>query len=139
MRVQVAPSEHYPWLWERTGLAPTAYFRALEAVDHSGAIRGMVGYDTWMNRTCFMHVALDSPVAVRTLLRPAFHSLFVDAGYEVAMGMVRQSNVRSRRLAERLGFELQHVIREGWSKDEHLFLYEMRRANCRWIEKGSAT
>lgn len=135
MRVQVAPPGDLQWLVERTGMWPSAAFRALEAVDESGRIRGMVGYDTWMKSTCFMHVALDSPMAVRCLVRPAFTSLFEDAGYEVAMGLTRASNIAALTLARHLGFREVYRIRDGWQPGEDLVVSEMRKVACRWLAR----
>lgn len=138
MRVQVAPPEHFPWLLERTGLWPSPGLRALEAVDELGQVRGMVGYDTWMRSTCFMHVAIEQPIAIRCLLRPAFSSLFEDAGYSVAMGLTRASNAPALRLARHLGFREAYRIRDGWQPGEDLIISELRKEDCRWLKGREA-
>jgi RimJ/RimL family protein N-acetyltransferase len=135
--VRAAPKEHYTWLTDRAGLVASSEFRAIEAVDGDGRIAGMVGYDSWTPNGVFMSVALDNPIYARTLLPHAFQYPFVEAGREVAVVLVRSDNERSRRLVQHLGFKWAYIIKDGWAKDIHLFLYEMRREDCRYI-RGEA-
>jgi hypothetical protein len=68
--VRAAIPEHFAWLCQRIGYSPTAEFRAIEAVDAAGAIHGMVGYDLWTEGSVWMHVALENPAALRSIVGP---------------------------------------------------------------------
>lgn len=133
MIVRAAHPSHFGWVLERVGYAPTAAFRAIEAIDASGRIHGMVGYDMWSENAVWMHVALENPAALRALLRPAFAYPFVEAGRDIALASVRESNVRSRALVERVGFREVWRCRDAVRPGEDGLVYELRRAECRWI------
>ena len=133
MIVRAAPPEHYPWLIERVGCAITAGFRAIEAVDGRGRIHAMVGYDWWTETLVVMHVALDSPAALRSIVGPGFSYPFIQAGRETAAATVRASNRRSMRLCQRLGFREGWRIRDGAARGDDLVFFEMRKGDCRWI------
>lgn len=122
------------WLTERTGYAPCADFRSLVSVDDGGQVVGVVGFDRWTPGAVHMHVALDTPIAARTLLAAAFAEAFAE-GRALALGEVRASNHRSLSLARHLGFREAHRIRNGWDAGEDVVLFEMRREDCRWLKE----
>lgn len=135
MLVRAAPKEHFEWLVERTSCAITDGFRAIEAVDAAGAVRGMVGFDSWMPNSCMMHIALDTPIAFRALLRPAFEYVFEETGRGIALGIIPTCNAKSLKLARHAGFSETHRIHNGWSDGVHVMLLEMRREHCRWLRR----
>lgn len=130
--VRAATLEEFRWLTERTGYEPGAGFRAI-VQEAGGRLLGLVGFDGWTPGAVWMHVATEAPGACRGLLRAAFRYAFEEAGRRVALGMVRASNKRSLRLAERLGFREVGRLREAWAPGEDMVLLEMRREECRWI------
>ena len=134
MIVRAAPREHHRWLIDRAGTVPSSGFRAIEAVDSSGRILGMVGYDGWTPNSVVASIALESPAALRRLLGPAFRYPFVEAGRGVLLSVVREDNHKSRRLVEHLGFTAVHTIENGWDHGVGLVVYEMRLEECRWLE-----
>jgi RimJ/RimL family protein N-acetyltransferase len=121
------------WLLERIQYAPTAGARAIEAVDAAGRIRGMVAFDGWTESAAHMHVALESPIAARALLRVVFRYLFLDTGRSIAIGVVPSHNARALAFDKRLGFREVHRIEDGWAPGDDLVILEMRRTECRFI------
>jgi RimJ/RimL family protein N-acetyltransferase len=131
--VQAAPPEHFRFLTERTGYLPGGGFRAIESVDPTGRVCGLVGFDGWTPVAVVMHVALEFPVAARALLGAAFEYAFRQAGKHLALGIVRGANQRCLVLAHRLGFKEVHRTRNGWNTGEDLVHFELRREDCRWL------
>lgn len=131
--VRAAPRDHYAWLLVRTGYAPTEGFRAIECVDSRGRIRGMVGLDGWTPSAVQMHIALDSPIAARALLRPAFEYPFLEAERKMVFGVLPANRVRAVELALSLGFDEVGRIPDGWSPGVDLVHLVMLKRNCRWI------
>jgi RimJ/RimL family protein N-acetyltransferase len=129
-----AQPNDFAWLVERTQCAPTAGFRAIKAVDESGRIRGMVGYDGWTENAVTCHMAVDTPVAWRALVPAVFEYPFEQLGRGIMLGVIPAHNVRSWHLAGRFGFELTHRVRDGWAKDDDLLILELRRERCRYLE-----
>lgn len=134
MKVQAAPSEHYPWLASRTGAAAIpAGFRAIECVDSAGRIRGMCGFEGWTPSAVTMSAAVDAPIAVRALMDPAFEYPFLEADRRLVLASSRSDNPKSLRLMKGLGFRQAHRIVDGWSEGVDLVLFEFRRDD--WLAK----
>lgn len=133
MRVQAAVGSHFDWLIQRTNLVPTARFRAIEAVDSNGDIRGMIGFDCWTANSCEAHMAVDSPIVWRSLLYPAFQYPFEQMGRGVILAIIPANNKKSIRMATHLGFTETHRVRDGYDVGVDVILHEMRREECRWL------
>lgn len=140
IRVQAAPPEHHHWLAERAGLTLHSGFGAIEAIDDSGRILGMVGYDGWWPGAVALHIAIDHPSALRHLLRPGFGVAF-DAkpggfGKSAVTATVLSTNEKSLRLVRHLGFRHIHTGRDYAGAGVHVEFFEMRRDECRWIPRS---
>lgn len=134
--VRTAPPDHYSWIAERAKLALLPNFRAIEALDGERIV-GMVGFDGWTPGSCMMHVAIEKPIAVRRLLRPAFGLVFDPRprGFDFAVvtGSVLSTNEAALKLDLHLGFREVARIRDGWERGIDVVLLEMRRESCRWL------
>jgi hypothetical protein len=144
MIIRPAPSEHYPWLLERAGILLTPHFGAIEAVDAHGEIQGMVGFDGITEGAINMHIALEKPIALRSLLRPAFGIAFDDPpngyGKLTAIALVKSSNQKSIALVGTAGFIFSGRVPDVFGDHEDLMIFSMRRAACRyrWPAKEAA-
>lgn len=137
MEVRAAPPEHFDWLLSRIGLVPALDFRAIEAVDGSGEIRAMVGYDRWTHNSVNAHIAVDAPIALRSIVPAAFAYPFQQVGYGVIVAPVAADNLASMRLCQGLGFRDAYRIRDGHKRGVDLVLWEMRREACRHLKEFS--
>src|SRR5512140_1761639 len=97
------------WLEARTGAVLTGGARGIAAVDNSG-VRGVVAFDGWTPNAVQAHMAVDTPVAWRALLRPVFEYPFEECGRKLMLGIIPADNARSVRMTERLGFRLAHRV-----------------------------
>jgi RimJ/RimL family protein N-acetyltransferase len=134
VRIQTAPPEHFPWIAERAQLVISPNFVACEAVDDSGRIHGMIGFDGFMPGSVAMSIALDNPAAFRHLIGPAFFFAFNEAKKPLATCTVLSSNARSLKLVRKVGFQEVWRARNWWAPDVDLVFFEMKRAACRWIQ-----
>jgi len=131
--VRAAPVSHYDWLIARTGLNISRGFRAIEGVDETGRICGMVGYDDWTPNSVQMHTAILFPSVIRSLLRPAFMYPFVEAGRKVIVGITPGDNAAALKLNRHLGLREVYRVKDGWKDGIDVVIQEMRRHECRWI------
>ena len=131
--VRQAHPEHFAWLQERTGCVLTSDFRALEAVSGE-RITGMVGYCNWTPNAVEAHMAVDSAIAWRHLVGPAFEYPF--ATREALLAVVPAHNERSLRLTRKFGFTEAHRVRDGWAAGDDLILFELRRGDCRFLKEN---
>ncbi len=133
MIIRPSPAEHYPWIAKRAQLVIGETFRAIEAVDESGRIHGMVGYDGWQGNSVCCHIAIENPAALRHLLGPGFGIPFVECKRGALLCTVLSTNQRSRRLVRRLGFREILVGRDWWANGVDMHVFEMRREECRYL------
>jgi RimJ/RimL family protein N-acetyltransferase len=133
MIVREATRDHYAWIAQKANLTSGPEFRAIEAVDDAGRIHGMVGYDGWTPNAVTMHIALENPAALRSLIRPAFRIPFLSLGRGVAMASVLGNNARSLALVRSVGFREACRVRDGFAVGVDLVIFEMQRADCRWL------
>lgn len=138
MIIQPAPPEHFQYLVDRAGVFPSPVFSAIEAVDATGAVHGMFGYDGWTDNAVVMHMALDNPACLRHLLHPAFLYPFAQLNLGIALCAIRGDNLRSLRLAERMGFREVYRIKNCYGGGTDQMIYEMRREECRWLQQRKA-
>jgi RimJ/RimL family protein N-acetyltransferase len=131
--VKAAPLEHVLWLAERAQFTPSMEIKAIEAVDDTGRIHGMAGFDGWTANSVVLTLALDNPAAFRQLVFAIFHYAFIQAGRGVALATVRGSNARSLKLCRHVGMREAYRVRDGVAVGEDLVIMEMRREECRWI------
>ena len=125
--------EDCTFLVERADLTPGPTFKAIKAVDDSGRIHGMAGFDGWTENSVVLTIALDNPAAFRSLVHPIFHYVFVQSGRGIALAMIRSSNVRSQELCKHVGLKEVYRIRDGIKVGEDILIFELRREDCRWI------
>ena len=125
--VRPAPPEHYPWIASRANLVIGSEFRAIEAIDGLGRIHGMVGYDGWCPGSVAMHVAMDNPVVLRSLLRPGFGLPFLELGIPLVKGTVLSNNPRALDLDLHLGFKQVATLKDWWAPGVDIVLLEMRK------------
>lgn len=136
IEVREAPPAHYKWIAKRAKLAIGSEFRALEALDGEQIV-GMVGYDGWTLNSCSMHVAIERPIAIRRLLRPAFGLVFDPrprgCGLGLVKGHVLSTNEKALALDLNLGFRELGRVKDGWDVGVDEIMLVMRREDCRWL------
>lgn len=136
MRVTAAAPEDFAWLVERTSCAVSSGMRAIKAVDDAGRIRGMVGYDLWTENAVTAHMAVDTPIAWRSLIPACFEYPFVECDKGLILAVIPADNEKSWGMAGHLGFKLVHTVRDGWARGVDLLMLELRRTDCRYLKEN---
>jgi hypothetical protein len=132
---RAAHPSSFGWLVSRAdfnGISPQ--FQAIEAVDETGRIHGMTGFDGWTENSVVGTIAVDNAAALRTLLVPTFQYVFNQSRRGVYIATVRGTNKKSLRLCKHLGFRETHRIKDAIRVGEDLVLFEMRREECRYLD-----
>jgi hypothetical protein len=136
--VKADPAD-FAWLESRASCVVSGSFKAIKAVDASGRIHGMVGYDAWTPNSVTMSIALDNPACFRHLLNPMFEYPFLAAGRSIALVYVASTNARSLKLCGRVGFQEIARVRDGWERGADVLLLELRKEDCRYLRHRSHT
>lgn len=125
--VQAASRERLGWLERRTGARFTPDVRGIEALDRFGTIRGQVAYDAWTENACMLHIAADSPIVWRSLLRPGLAYPFVQGNRGVCLGLIAENNRRSCAFTRAVGFTQVARIPDGHTEGVDLLLFQLRK------------
>ncbi len=136
LRVLAASPADLAWIVDRTECGATAGARGIKAVDEAGTIRGMVMYDGWTKNAVHAHMAVDSPIVWRALLLPAFAYPFEEQGREIILGTIPSHNKKSVAMVKAFGFRESHRIKDGWARGDDLLMFEMRRNECRFLQRN---
>lgn len=123
------------WLCERIGYMPTPWMRCIGSITPKNKILGVVGFDAWNGASCEMHVAGEGNWVTRDLLYATFDYAFNVAKLKVVIGMVPSTNKKAIRFDKHVGFEEVARIKNGTS-DGDLVIMQMRRENCRYLERA---
>lgn len=120
------------WLCERASCTLSEKAVAIAAVDDSGRIRGMLAVDDVTKGSCELHIAVETPLALRHLVPQAYDYVFGPLGLNVAVCFVPGDNAKSLGLVRRLGFRETHRVRDGWASGVDMVMHELRRENAFW-------
>jgi hypothetical protein len=134
--VTPADPSDFPWLQERSGCGLTDKATAIKAVDEGGDIRGMVGFDGWKPNSVMSHMAVDTPIAWRCLLRAALYYAFVQLERKIVLGTAASDNEKALKVQKRIGFKQVYRVTDGWSDGIDLVLVELRHDSeeaKRWL------
>lgn len=134
MSVTAGTPEALAWLCERAGCVLTPSATSVQAVDGTGRIRGVLAFDCWTLTAAQAHMAVDTPIVWRHLLRPGFDYVFRQARRSVLLGVIPSSNTRSCAMARAAGLREVYRVKDGWAVGDDLVVHEMRRDECRWLE-----
>jgi hypothetical protein len=119
------------WLFlkDKCNLPWSTDLRTLGQQRSDFTLNAAIGYNNWINGSCFMHVAFDSAKSLtRELLREAFKYPFETC--TVIFGLTPITNKPALQFNKKLGFV--EVYRS-----EFFVLQEMRRENCKWIKENT--
>ena len=133
LNVTAANFQDYEWLALKTGCTVTTDFNAIKATDSSGRIRGMVGYCDWTQNCVRMHMAVESPIVWRSLLRPGLEYPFLQAGVGMILGVIRASNERSLNFAKAVGLDEVYRLKDGAMPGEDLVFMKLLKENCAFV------
>lgn len=112
----------------------STFARGIAALDSTtGQLRGLVAFDEWTPNSCHIHIDMEFPI--RGLLLPAFQYPFITLGLGVILGTTPGFHSRALRLAKALGFRRTHETADGWAPGIPLVHWEMRRNECRWLDR----
>lgn len=110
---------------------------AILVEDENGGIGAMAIYDRWTNTSVEMHAYSAGPQYVfqPEFCRAMFEYPFVQQNKMLAFAITPCDNIASIALARFLGFREIFRIHDGWDLGTDMVIQEIRRENCRFLEK----
>lgn len=122
-----------PWVARRVGLVwNPATATAIGLARRDEMIAGVI-YEGWNGASFSCHIAVEGLMTPR-YLSAIFHYPFVHCGARKIIAPVSESNARSIRFVQKLGFRKEAQLLDA-HPDGSLLLYTMEREKCRFIEE----
>lgn len=116
------------WLGDRTGTIGYDVIQAI-GLEKNGELVAVTGYTNFTDKSCQVHFCIDKGVyPTKEYLWFVHYYPFVQAGVNVMLAIMPQTNDRIIRLAQHLGFTL-----KCWLDEAELMVYAMTKNNCKWI------
>jgi len=135
--IRAATQAEISYVCEKIGYTYNTNANGVMIEDSVGGIGAMAVYDRWTKSGVEMHAFSADP---RYLFRPEFCKAmfeypFVQQKRMLAFAVTPCDNVASIALARFLGFKEVYRIRDGWDLGTDMVIQELRRENCRFLEK----
>lgn len=133
MRKIVYRNEVAPWVCRKL----SARLNADEAIglERDGEMIAGVVYESWNGASFVCHIAVVG-LMTQLYLEAIFHYPFVHCGAKKIFAPIPESNEKSKRFVEKLGFRLEHRSLDA-HPDGAILLYSMRRDQCVFIGEGN--
>jgi hypothetical protein len=123
-------------LLREVGVQPCGDLEALFWVNEENKIEWVIGYTAFIGKTCQMHVVnLTEAYTPKKLLFSAFDYPFNYRGLEKVFGLVDSNNDRAMKYDQKLGFKEAIRFAEMHDSGGDLVVFEMNKADCRWIKE----
>ena len=108
---------------------------AIGLVSEEGEVLGGVVFYDYTGTNIWMHVAVTPGVfGARDWVRSIFDYPFNQLNCLRVSGWVPAINEAAIRLDQKLGFQIEHILKHGGTEGDHL-LMGMFRDECRWIRE----
>lgn len=121
-----------PWVAEKCGGKWTSgRGTAIGRIDENGPFAGIL-YEDWNGSQIVCHIAGDGNWLNRLFLWIIFDYPFNQIGAKMMTAPICSTNIKSIRMVEHMGFELEGRLRGATSKGD-LLLYVMRKENCKYL------
>lgn len=106
------------------------------ALDQANKYVAAIVIDSWTNTSVQVHSYIGNPHVLRHGYAEAvFSAIFVHAGKRVVFGTVPANNAKALKFNAHVGFTEVCRLKDGFDFGVDYVLMEMRRENCRWIDR----
>lgn len=107
---------------------------ALGEANDDGTIKWAVIYDGYEPEgSIHIHIAIDNPKYVtRQAISAVFEYPFYQLGVKKVLGIVNSENHNALTFDLRLGFQIEHVIKDAYDRGD-MYILSMTLEQCRWI------
>lgn len=135
--IRAATSEEIDTICDEIGYAPSKHSKGVVIEDDEGMPGAAAIYDHWTHSAVQMHAWSKSPKYIfdPEFCREIFAYIFVQNAMMLAFAVTPCDNSPSLALAKFLGFKEVSRIRDGWKSGTDMVIQELRREDCRFLEK----
>ena len=112
----------------------TADLKGVVSVDHRSEIAGMVILDSWTENSVQAHIKVTNKMCMRTggLLNEVARYVYDVAGVGLMLGFLRSDNPKAIEFDKKLGFIVEHTIKDGYAVGVDCVILSMTRDQCNY-------
>lgn len=122
------------WVAERVGRSTPWTDAAALGLEKDGELVAGIVIDGYVpNARGSMHCAIERKGMNKDFLYACFDYAFNFLNLKVLLNPVSENNPASMRFTEHIGFKEISRIPEAWDGKETLVLYQLSKADCKWI------
>ena len=135
--IRAATPKEIDHICDEIGYAPSKHATGVVIEKDDGTPGAAAIYDHWTHSAVQMHAWSSSPKYVFNpdFCREIFAYIFVQNTKMLAFAVTPCDNSPSLALAKFLGFKKILRIRDGWKLGTDMVIQELRREDCRFLEK----
>ena len=129
--------KHFGWFCEKVPTVWSDSTGGYVIVDEdTDTPQAAILFHRWTNSTCTVAVVIDNPIALRhNLLETAFRLAFIEGARIKVIIEISSKNEKSLVCSKNVGFEEIFRIEDGYDVGDDLVILEMKKENCRFINK----
>lgn len=97
-------------------------------------LAAVVGLHDWTDTACWGHWIIEDPFVLRHgFFEAVCDYVFVQLARQKMFGKITAQNVRSLRLAEKVGFTEVARLKDGFKEGVDFIIVELTKDNCRYL------
>ena len=137
MRIEPSNLDDIEWILKRINRIKLPDAKGITAISDTGKVLAVCMMDSWTEGSVQLHIAIDNPIALKnyTFISEVFNYIFNTGDRLTALGFVSSENEKALKFDKRLGFKEIARIRDGNKKGIDTVILELRREDCRWINR----
>ena len=132
----ITSQAEWQWIKERARPILCEDMCGVVAYARDGSIQGIVAADSFSVDGCNVHIAIDTPAALRAgLLHATADYLFNYRGRQRIFGLVPADNAQALKFDQHIGFVEEKRITNGYATGIDYVVLVMEREQCRWLRE----
>lgn len=140
MKIEASTLEDINWIRKELKIARIDDIRGISATSNSGELYGVCAMDSWTEGSVQVHIAIKNPICLRNydFIKESFNYIFNVGGRLTALGFVSSENKKALIFDKKIGFQEIARIKDGVKSGVDTVILELRRENCKWIDREAA-
>lgn len=98
------------------------------------AVVGMVCLDNWTDNSCQAHISISNAMCLRPdgLVHRTVQYVYDFNDREIIYGLVRSDNPKAVEFDKRLGFKIEHTLKDAFEPGVDNIIMSMRKNDCNY-------
>ena len=140
MRFEASTEQEIDWIRTKLNIAKIEDTKGISALSDSGELYGVCAMESWTEGSVHIHVVINNPICLKkyTFVKEVCNYIFNIGGRSTIVGIVGADNKKILSFGKRLGSKEIARIKDGFKFGTDTVILELRREDCKWIDKEAA-